>query len=153
MGYSPWGHQELDVTNIFTRSEQDRSEPFRCATQEIPKGGVGTHEILLGGTWMHNLKEYIYLLNVLSFMEIDKGLAFTVIRSPLKVIRKIRHGLKKNFKSMMLELEYAFGKNRGSLGSHGLRSRKYYSSASPGFDHKPAGWPWVEHLSSLFNQE
>ena len=73
MGYSPWGHKELDVSNIFTRSEQDRSEPFRCATQEIPTGGVGTHEILLGGTWMHNLKEYIYLLNVLCLWKLIKA--------------------------------------------------------------------------------
>lgn len=67
------------MTNIFTHSEQDRSEPFRRARLEIPKGGVVTHEILLGGTWMHNLKEDRYSLNVLSFMETDKGLAFMVM--------------------------------------------------------------------------
>ena len=53
---------------------------------------------------------------------------------------------------MILELEYAFGKNHESLGSCALRSRRYHSSASPGFDHQAAGWPWLKHVSSLFQE-
>lgn len=48
---------------------------------------------------------------------------------------------------MVLEVEYSFDKNHGSLGHCGLRSGRHSFSVRPAFDHQPARWPWARSLS------